>query len=362
MSIYTLIVIIGTLMIIGGISLAATPLMTFVTAGYFIIILFFVAGIIGIIRAVHEKRYDRSFIFSILSIVLGMAGLVTPGAAAMNNFTLLYMAATWLFVHGVMTIISSAGKKDKGDTFLKIIGVILGVLEICLCVYSVAHPVVLAINIGILIGLYYIEQGVNTIILGSALSIGRNNVTLIFTVIGVLTIIGGFSMIATPLRTFVSIGYCIILLFFMNGVLGIVHAISQKCYDRKFAFAILSLILGIIGFTVPGIATINNFTILYIVAAWLLIHGILTIIAAVDSKDKGAGKIQVIFGVVIGVLELIMCILSVIYPMMLAFNLGILVGFYFFESGANMIFVGSNISKAAAIARVANEAESSINK
>ena len=62
MSIYTLIVIIGTLMIIGGISLAATPLMTFVTAGYFIIILFFVAGIIGIIRAVYEKRYDRSFI------------------------------------------------------------------------------------------------------------------------------------------------------------------------------------------------------------------------------------------------------------------------------------------------------------
>jgi len=48
--------------------------------------------------------------------------------------------------------------------------------------------------------------------------------------------------------------------------------------------------------------------------------------------------------------------------MMLAFSLGILVGFYFIESGANMIFVGSNISKAAAIARVANEAESSINK
>lgn len=57
-------------------------------------------------------------------------------------------------------------------------------------------------------------------------------------------------------------------------------------------------VAGIIGFTVPSIATINNFTILYIAAAWLLIHGILTIIAAVDSKDKGAGKIQVIFGVV----------------------------------------------------------------
>ena len=83
MSIYTLIVIIGTLMIIGGISLAATPLMTFVTAGYFIIILFFVAGIIGIIRAFHEKRYGKEFIFAILSLILGIAGLVTPGAVAL---------------------------------------------------------------------------------------------------------------------------------------------------------------------------------------------------------------------------------------------------------------------------------------
>ena len=49
MSIYTLIVIIGTLMIIGGISLAATPLMTFVTAGYFIIILFFVGCVFSVV-------------------------------------------------------------------------------------------------------------------------------------------------------------------------------------------------------------------------------------------------------------------------------------------------------------------------
>lgn len=37
MSTFTLIVIMGVLMIIGGISLLATPLMNFVSAGYFII-------------------------------------------------------------------------------------------------------------------------------------------------------------------------------------------------------------------------------------------------------------------------------------------------------------------------------------
>ena len=181
-------------------------------------------------------------------------------------------------------------------------------------------------------------------------------------IIGTLMIIGGISLAATPLMTFVTAGYFIIILFFVAGIIGIIRAVHEKRYDRSFIFSILSLVLGMAGLVTPGAAAMNNFTLLYMAATWLFVHGVMTIIAAVDSKDKGAGKIQVIFGVVIGVLELIMCILSVIYPMMLAFSLGILVGFYFIESGANMIFVGSNISKAAAIARVANEAESSINK
>lgn len=357
MSTYTAIVIIGTLMVIGGISLVATPLMTFLAAGYFIIILFIVAGITGVIRALHEKRYDREFIFAILSLILGIVGFVTPGAAAMNDFTLLYMAAGWLFIHSIMMIIKAVGKKEQGDTLTKIIGIILGVLELCLCIYSVAHPMVLAINIGILIGLYYIEQGVHTIITGSLLSRGSNNLTLIFTIIGVLTVIGGFSMMATPLKTFLSIGYCIVLLFLMNGVLGIVRAIRQKCYDKKFFFAILSLVMGIIGFTVPGVASINNVTILYLAAVWLFIHGVLTIITALENQKNGAGKVEVIIGIVIGVIEIIMCIVYALHPLMLAFSLGILVGIYFIESGINMIFAGANISNAVALAGAVHEAE-----
>ena len=180
---------------------------------------------------------------------------------------------------------------------------------------------------------------------------GGNNLTVIFTIIGILTVIGGISMIATPLATFFSIGYAIVLLFFLNGVLGIIRAVNEKCYDRRFFFAILSTIFGIIGFAVPGVVNMNSYIILYIAAVWLFIHGVLTIISAVDSKNKGAGKAVVVTGVILGVLELIMCVLSVIYPVLLAFNLGILVGFYFVESGINMIFIGSDISRAVAISR-----------
>lgn len=65
MSIYTLIVIIGTLMIIGGISLAATPLMTFVTAGYFIIILFLLrvssalSGRLASVKVFFSENYEE---------------------------------------------------------------------------------------------------------------------------------------------------------------------------------------------------------------------------------------------------------------------------------------------------------------
>ena len=351
MSFFTLIVILGFLMIVGGVTMAATPIITFASAGYFIIVLFWLAGIIGIIRAVNTKRYDKDFFFAILSLILGIAGFVMPGAAAMNNFMLLYMAAAWLFIHGVLSIIAAVGNRAQSGILFMIIGILLGVMELALCVYSVAHPQVLAINIGILIGLYYIEHGFSTIIIGSAVCKGGNNLTVLFTIMGILTIIAGFSMIATPFTTFFSIGYGIVLLFFMNGVLGIVRAINEKNYDKKFYFAILSLILGIIGFTVPGIANMNSYILLYLAAAWLFIHGILTIIGAVNSKNHGAGMVVVVIGVILGILDLLMCICSVIYPSLLAFNLGFLVGFYFVVSGANMILVGSDISRAVAIRR-----------
>ena len=164
-----LFVILGILMIILGISLLATPLMTFISAGYFIIILFFISGIFGIIRGIREKRYDMDFFFAILSLILGIIGFVVPGAAAMNNFVLLYMAAAWFFIRGVMSIYNAIQLKRMGaGTGIMVLGIVLGVLELVMGCYSVAHPAVLAIALGLLISFYFIESGINTIVVGLA--------------------------------------------------------------------------------------------------------------------------------------------------------------------------------------------------
>ena len=50
-------VIIGILMLICGVSCMCTPLVTFMDAGYFIVIMVAVYGVIGIVRAIAEKHF-----------------------------------------------------------------------------------------------------------------------------------------------------------------------------------------------------------------------------------------------------------------------------------------------------------------
>ena len=62
------VLIIGILMLICGVSCMCTPLVTFMDAGYFIVIMVAVYGVIGIVRAIAEKHFGAGFVFSILSV------------------------------------------------------------------------------------------------------------------------------------------------------------------------------------------------------------------------------------------------------------------------------------------------------
>ena len=76
MKIFT--IIFGVLIAICGLSCIFTPLVTFLEAGYFLVILLFVYGTVGIIRSVSDKTYGIDFVFDILSIILGIVILVVP--------------------------------------------------------------------------------------------------------------------------------------------------------------------------------------------------------------------------------------------------------------------------------------------
>ena len=361
MSAFTLTVIMGVLLVLAGIAMIATPLITFLSSGTFIIIMFFVWGVFGIIRGILEKTYNKEFFFSILSLILGIIGLAVPGAAELNNHILLYLAAGWFLIHGVMTIMDAVASREKDGTGMMILRIILGILSLVIGGYSIAHPALAAINTGLLIGFYFIEAGVSVIAKGAARFPGGNSLTIVFVVIGVLTLIAGISMLSTPLFNFMSIGHCIIMLFFIVGIVGIVRAIAEHHFGN-FLIRHFPEIAHHHDILFPGRQRphggfhlldprLAEQLILYLAAGWFIVQGVLSIIDAIRSKSEGAGTGMMILGIVLGALELILGIYSIAHPGVLALSLGLLVSFYFIETGIELIFLGSTVSSAVAIAR-----------
>ena len=336
-------ILLGLLMIVGGVCLFSTPLATFIGTGYFIIILFFISSLVSIVKGISKKRFDKKFFFGILGVILGLAGILIPDVAEMNNYIILYIAAVWFFLRGILTIMDALEAKKRGAGVGEVVlDFILGVLDIILGICSIAHPAVMAVSLGFLIGLFFIESGVSTIALVACTCRG-GSLTVLYVILGALTIVGGIAMLATPVTNFVTVGYCIIILFFINGVIGVVRGLSEQNYGKGFLLAVLSLVLGVVGLVVPGAADMSNTLLLYMAAVWFFIRGILTILDAVGMRQSGAK----VLAIILGALEIALGVYSVAHPNVMAVSLGLLVALYFIESGISMILFGSFLSKVA---------------
>lgn len=163
MKIFT--IILGVIMAICGVSCICTPVITFLEAGYFLVILLLVYGIGAIVRAVMEKEYGMPFLFGILSVILGIVIMVVPGLKLMTDGMLIYLMAAWFLLQGVVGIFVSLKQKKLVDNKGWIWTMILGVLGVLLGLYSLVHPMLLAFTFGILVGMYFIESGVSMIVL-----------------------------------------------------------------------------------------------------------------------------------------------------------------------------------------------------
>lgn len=163
-------IILGILMAICGISCICTPVMTFLEAGYFLVILLLVYGIAAIVKSVVQKVYGIPFIFGILSTILGLVIMVVPGLKLMTDGMLLYIMAAWFFMQGAIGIMMAFQQKKLAEGKGWIVTLILGILGVLLAIYSVAHPFLLAFTFGVLVGVYFIECGINMVVMADAIS------------------------------------------------------------------------------------------------------------------------------------------------------------------------------------------------
>ena len=166
-----LFIILGIMIAVFGFScLFSSPLLTFMSIGYYIIILIAAFGIVGIIEGIRKKKYGVSFVFSILSVILGIAMLFFPNLILLTDGIMLYLTAAWFVLMGIVTIYSSFGLKKLTGSKLWILQLIFGILAVLVGIYSFFHPLAMAVSLGVLISIYFIETGFTMIFTAAALN------------------------------------------------------------------------------------------------------------------------------------------------------------------------------------------------
>lgn len=150
-------------MIIGGFSCMFTPITTFISAEYLVVILLAIVGIIGLIRGLVAKRYEVSFFFSIVSLIFALAVVFFPQFFVMTSGILIYMLAFWFVLEGFVTIYSSIIIGKATGSGIWILQLIIGILVVMLGCYTFVHPTLFAATIastlGFLIGLFFVAIG-----------------------------------------------------------------------------------------------------------------------------------------------------------------------------------------------------------
>lgn len=160
-------IILGVLLIIGGVCCMFTPFATFLSAGFIIAIMMFVYGVYGVVRFFNKESGVLELISSILAILVGVIAVVRPGSTLVIDGFVLNMVSAWLVVKGFINIIIfiRARNEVKGWGW----GVAIGVLSVIAGILSFMHPMITALTVGIMMGMFFIENGIDMIVLGSAL-------------------------------------------------------------------------------------------------------------------------------------------------------------------------------------------------
>lgn len=158
-------IIFGILLVIGGVICLFSPEATFIEAGYVVAIMLLIYGVIGIIGVI-AKSVRPSFLWaSIPAVIIGVISLFFPSDTMNIHIVLIYLLAVWFILQGASSLYLSIRYRFFNSGW--VLGVIMGILSIIVGVYTALHPTLGALTIGILVGIYMIEAGIDLLVVGT---------------------------------------------------------------------------------------------------------------------------------------------------------------------------------------------------
>ena len=180
-------------------------------------------------------------------------------------------------------------------------------------------------------------------------------------IIGILLIIGGISCIAAPVDTYLKAAYLLAVMLLAYGIFGIVRFFKRRALVPEFLVSILAVIIGFVYIYRPGgtppagnLIGLDRF-VLFVIAAWFLIKGLIYLVLSVRTRFVNR---KWIWGFLIGLLSIIVGIYSFMQPTLAAAATGTIIGICFVQCGIEMLFFGTTTGF---IRSAINEVENSIN-
>jgi len=161
--------------------------------------------------------------------------------------------------------------------------------------------------------------------------------TVISIILGILLIFAGFSCMFTPLATFLSTGYFITILLLVYGIMGIVRFCKKEAGGLELVVSILAVLAGVFALFRPGQRLLIDGLVLYFIATWLIIQGVISIVLSIQVRKERKGWV---WGLIAGILGVVAGILSFAHPVLTALGAGVMIGLYFVQSGFDMIVLG----------------------
>ena len=158
-------IIMGVLLVVCGVSCFMNPLETLLSTGYFIGIVFLVRGLAGIIRNFRYKIYGLDFALNIVNAIVGVICVVRPGSTLAIDAMIIWLVSFWLIIQGCIRVALGCKAKKLNVDYPWIFEILLGILSVVLGIFSLANPYVAAVSVGMMIGIYFIESGIQTIVM-----------------------------------------------------------------------------------------------------------------------------------------------------------------------------------------------------
>ncbi len=168
------------------------------------------------------KNFTASVIWlSIMAILLGILMVAFPGAALIASGVTF---AAYLIVHGLTLIILDI---KAWSLYIPYDGMLRGILCVLLGILIVAFPETLAINIGVLVGMWIIISAIDGIRLASVLR-GTDAPWVLMIIIDIIDVILGVLMLFSPVITALSTTVGLGIVLIVHSVISLVDMINLK--------------------------------------------------------------------------------------------------------------------------------------